>query len=88
MCNNVASLWTFGDISGVYSWEWQDQRGQWNPYDKTDAVELESSLADDDPLVYIDVAGNSYTVDTSEMTQTNDNTGTVRSVRRGKFSAT
>lgn len=73
---------------GYYSWEWEDERKNWNPYGAAVSIELEQARAGGDTSVKICTCGRNYTVSVAKLEQKNDDTDVVRSVRRIKSDAT
>lgn len=69
---------------GYYSWEWEDERKNWNPYGAAVSIELEQARAGGDTSVKICTCGRNYTVSVAKLEQKNDDTDVVRSVRRIK----
>ncbi|XP_071822124.1 poly [ADP-ribose] polymerase 2-like [Apostichopus japonicus] len=76
------------DEQGYYVWQWQDERGRWQPYLCDSTKILESAYIGDKKEVSIQAAGRDYTVDVVKMEQTNDDTKVIRKIDRLKVDFT
>ncbi|XP_033729210.1 poly [ADP-ribose] polymerase 2-like, partial [Pecten maximus] len=72
---------------GFYVWQWEDEKGRWNPYSYDVAVKLEKARQLKETEVDISACARSYSVDISAMEQTNTATDVVRNVARIKSDA-
>lgn len=65
-----------------YNWEWQDEKGGWNPYGIKASLDLENGYHGDDKTVDVEACSRSYTIDIGKMEQTNTVTNVIRKVAR------
>ena len=71
-------------VIDYYSWEWEDEKGRWNPYPADTVIKVENCQQQDKKSVGLEAAGRPYTVDTAKMEQRNDVTGVIRKIQRIK----
>lgn len=67
-----------------YIWQWQDEKGGWNPYSIDTCIELEQ--ADGKGHVDFEACQRSYSIDVAKLEQTNVTTDVKRKVERAKSS--
>ncbi|XP_060082322.1 poly [ADP-ribose] polymerase 2-like isoform X2 [Ylistrum balloti] len=75
------------DKNGFYVWQWEDERGKWNPYSYDVAVKLEKARQLKETEVDISACARSYRLNITKMEQTNLVTDVVRNVARIKSDA-
>ncbi|XP_069114193.1 poly [ADP-ribose] polymerase 2-like isoform X2 [Argopecten irradians] len=75
------------DVGGFYVWQWEDEKGKWNPYCYDVAVKLEKARQLKENEVDISACARSYRVDITAMEQTNLATDVVRNIARIKSDA-
>ncbi|XP_022343274.1 poly [ADP-ribose] polymerase 2-like isoform X2 [Crassostrea virginica] len=68
-----------------YIWQWQDEKGGWNPYSIDTCIELEQ--ADGKGHVDFEACQRSYSIDVAKLEQTNVTTDVKRKVERAKSNA-
>ena len=65
-------------------WQWEDEHGNWNPYDATITLALEKGHQGGSTNVAIVACHRAYTVDLGSMQQVNDATKVKRKIDRVK----
>lgn len=65
-----------------FIWQWQDEKGGWNPYNVETCMDLEK--ADGKGQVDMEACHRSYSIDLGKMEQTNLSTDVKRKVERAK----
>lgn len=73
--------------NGYHCWEYEDEHGHWNPYNVTTCLQLDKAQAGGDSTLSIEAAGIEYTIDISGLTQSDDDTGVERKIRKVTSSA-
>lgn len=71
-------------MTDFYVWQWQDEKGQWNPYSTTVSLDLEDARESSTATVSFEAFHRSYSIDMSKMKQVNTVTNVERVVERGK----
>ena len=71
-------------VTDFYAWQWQDEKGQWNPYSATVALDLEDARESNTATVSFEACHRSYSLDLSKMKQVNTITNVERDVERSK----
>eukprot|EP00826_Nyctotherus_ovalis_P036800 TRINITY_DN3297_c0_g1_i16.p1 TRINITY_DN3297_c0_g1~~TRINITY_DN3297_c0_g1_i16.p1 ORF type:complete len:540 (+),score=130.04 TRINITY_DN3297_c0_g1_i16:244-1863(+) len=67
-------------------WEWEEDKG-FSLYGPNEAKAIESAYKNKQPKLTFTANSCNYTIDFCKMTQTNDNTGKTRAIRRIPFAA-
>ncbi|PVD21135.1 hypothetical protein C0Q70_19301 [Pomacea canaliculata] len=71
-----------------YVWQWEDEKGQWNPYSAAVCLELEKAREDKQESIDFEACGRTYRVDLLKLEQVNISTNVIRKVARTKSDAT
>ena len=71
-------------FADFYVWQWQDEKGKWNPYSASISLELEEAQETKTDEVTFEACHRSYAVDLGTMKQVNTVTKVKRDVERGK----
>lgn len=74
-------------FSDYYVWQWEDEKGKWNPYDAQVSADLENAK-DSGKTISIVAAHRSYDLDLSKMEQINTVTNVARKFERCKSGET
>ena len=69
-------------IGGICSWQWQDENGCWQMYDRSTCMQLEKAHTSGDTHVELTADGRKYRVDVKRMEQTNVKSKVARKVQR------
>ena len=67
---------------GTCSWQWQDDSGCWQVYDRAAYLQLEKAHKSGATHVELTAAGSKYRVDVKKMEQINIKTKVARNVQR------
>lgn len=70
-----------------YVWQWQDEKGKWNPYSAAISLDLEDAREKKESEVSFEACHRSYTIDMATMKQENTVTLVKRDVKRSKSDA-
>ncbi|KAK7475539.1 hypothetical protein BaRGS_00033228, partial [Batillaria attramentaria] len=70
--------------SEYYVWQWEDEKGKWNPYSAAVSLELEEARETKKGSVSFEACHRSYDVDLAKMEQLNTVTNVKRKVARSK----
>ncbi|XP_076469842.1 poly [ADP-ribose] polymerase 2-like [Babylonia areolata] len=70
-----------------YAWQWQDEKGKWNPYPAAVSLDLEDAQEKKLDEVTFEACHRSYTVDMATLKQENSVTHVKRDVERSKSDA-
>jgi hypothetical protein len=65
-------------------WQWQDEKGKWNPYSASLSLELEEAQEAGTDSVDFEACHRSYTCNLKEMKQVNTVTKVKRDLERAK----
>ncbi|KAL8613854.1 hypothetical protein ACOMHN_032844 [Nucella lapillus] len=70
-----------------YVWQWQDEKGKWNPYSAALSLDLEGAQEKKEDEVSFEACHRSYTISMATMKQENTVTSVKRDVGRSKSDA-
>ena len=70
------------EISDFAIWNWEDEKGRWNPYSLDTCEKLEDQYQAPGQFVKVSAYKRAYTIDLLTMKQANDATGVERKVKR------
>jgi hypothetical protein len=73
-------------ISVYYVWQWEDEKGNMNPYGVKNTLELETAHKQMKDSITIEACSRSYSVDIQNMEQKNTVTDVIRKVFREQSS--
>lgn len=66
----------------LVQWEWQESTSTWRQYGRIESRIIEDAYQSQEDECSLTILGNTYVIDMSAMQQINEDTGTVRLVRR------
>ena len=69
-----------------YAWQWEDEKGNYNPYSSTASLGLEEARSNKESTYDLEASHRSYRIDIAKLEQTNTTTDVVRKVSRAESS--
>ena len=75
-------VWFDYCVLDYYVWQWEDEKGKWNPYNAQVTCDLENARIDGTKTVNITASHRSYDVSIPKMEQVNTVTNVSRTVDR------